>query len=216
MRRPPFPLAQDDEYGCSICTIANLLYMFYALDTPDVSWVNERLHRNPSDDSWSESTGLLLLDQGLSVYCIDEFDNHLFLEQGIHYVRHFYRHLWNDDWEKLHTPDIVAGAQARVHKLETEIARRNLPRYIETRKPTLDDIVRLVQAGCVVDLSVREGNDDISHAVLVYDAYSHAGENFFSTYYPSRYADETILEMTFAEFAEEWDGLWLGAWWRAP
>ncbi|HEU5122046.1 MAG TPA: hypothetical protein VFT59_04315 [Candidatus Saccharimonadales bacterium] len=211
MRRPPAPLPQNDEYGCVICVVANLLYMFYIHDHPNVHWVNEQLNRKVGDKQFSEPSPLLLLNQGLSVYGISEFDNRAYIHHGIAYLKYFYRDLWNEEWDELNTPEAVAIAQARILKLETEVAARNLSRYIESRKPTIEDIARLVRAGCVVDLAAREGSCAMSHAVLIYDVGS---DGYFSVYDPAPDTSMTLYEMSADELIDEWDGMWLNAWWR--
>lgn len=215
MRRPPVHLPQYDEYGCVMCVTANILYMYYALDHPDVDWVNKQLKRRVGDSQWSESSVLLLLSRGLSVYGISEFSHQAFIEYGGDYLKHFYRDLWHEQWNLVHTPESIAFQQARIAKTEVEIARRNLPRYIDPRKPTTDDIITLIppNGNCVVDLAVRYKKDPITHAVLVHE--SEYEGRFLKIYDPSS-NHRTLYTMSTEEFGEDaWDGLWLNAWWRA-
>jgi hypothetical protein len=189
--------------------------MFYVIDYPDVEWVNQQLNRNQGDAVWTEPATVLLLDQGLSLLQITDSDEQEYIKHGIHYLKARYRDEWNEEWDRLYTPEFVAYTQAEVMRVESEIVSRNLSRYIEPRKPTLEDIIRLVQAGYIVDIATRIEGTPIRHALLVYNFYTQAGKSFVSVYEPRADAEDTLFDITLEELKRDWDGYWIDAWWRA-
>jgi hypothetical protein len=212
VRRSPAKLHQNDVFDCSMCVAANILYMFHVIDSPDVNWVNEQIGRQTGDSTWKISPAIVLLNQGLSLYSISEYSNQLFLAHGTDYLKHYYKDIWNEEWDDI-PPELIASEHALAAHMEEEIAAKNLPRYLDVRQPTIEDVLQLVQMGCAVSLAVNSSSGPYSHAVLVHNVREMGGRMFVNVYDPAP-SGPIFFGMSASELEKHWDGFWVNAWWR--
>lgn len=209
MWRPPVHLLQPDENACVSSIVANLLYMFYLTDAPDIAWVDQQLKRQPNGFVREESQDVFLLDQGLSLLAITDDSASDLLNYGIDYMKYRYQNLWHEEWDQIFTPEVIRQTQALTARTEQEIANRQLPRTVVPRPPTFDDLIQLVDAGYVVELATREGNSPYTHGMLV---YKH--EWYTVAVYEPCLDGATLFNLGIDGLAKSWDCFWLKAWSR--
>jgi hypothetical protein len=167
-RRQPLDLHQVDERSCLTCVTTNLLYVLGVTDTPDTQWVDHELAREPGCGAQRIETRHFLLRQGLSLLVVGAYEPERFLQEGIDYLRRYYRREWDPSWEEYWTPH-----QLEWHRRECLVAREwgALGARIRTqhRQPTLADISSALDCGGLVWISVDNGWGEVDcHAVLVY------------------------------------------------
>lgn len=208
MFRPPVDLPQFDRRACLVCAATNLLYMFHLLDQPDVHWVDQQLKRRP-DDFVEEPHILFLLKHGLSVLKVSELDEEMVLQNGIDYLKYFYRDFWREDWDEVYTPALVNAIQEMTVLIETEVATYELPCFIDQRLPTMEDITNFIREGCVVELAIRYERRPYTHTLLVYGVENEK----YQVYWPSG-SESSLRSLPPDELERLWDGLWLDIWWR--
>jgi hypothetical protein len=179
-QREPLDLRQVDDYSCLICVAANLLYVLGVTATPDSSWVDHEVGRQPGCGAQRGAIRSFLLRQGLSLHVVCAYDPGRFLREGVDYLRHYYRQEWDSSWDEYWT----------WHRLERHrhecLATRQLSTFgarmrTEHCQPTLADICDALSCGRLVWISVDNNWGDVDcHAVLVYGQRG----NVFEVYSP--------------------------------
>ncbi len=179
-RREPLDLHQVDENSCLTCVAANLVYVLGVTDTPDPQWVDREVGREPGCAALRARARRFLLQQGLSLHLVCAYDPERFLQEGVDYLRHYYRQEWDSSWDEYWSPH-----QLDRHRRECLMAQEwstfgDLMR-IEHREPTLGDICDALDRGRLIWISVDNDWGELDcHAVLVYGRRG----NTFDVYSP--------------------------------
>ncbi|PZS40461.1 MAG: hypothetical protein DLM62_02795 [Pseudonocardiales bacterium] len=179
-RREPLDLHQLDDNSCLTCVTANVLYVLGVTDTPDTQRIDREVGRKPGSGAQRVGSRRFLLEQGLSVHMVCAYEPERFLQEGFDYLRHYYRQEWDSSWDGYWTPQRLER-----HRRECLAAQKlsafGAKMLVEYRQPTLVDIRRALDRGCVVWLSVDNDWGEVDcHAVLVYGQRS----NVFDVYSP--------------------------------
>lgn len=167
-QRHPLDLYQVDERSCLTCVAANLLYVLGVTDIPDPLWVDREVGREPGCGVQRAVARRFLLRQGLSLHVVGTYEPERFLQEGVEYLRCYYRHEWDPSWEEYWTPH-----QLDRHRRECLVARE-LSTFgarirTEHRQPTLADISSALDRGALVWISVDNDWGEVDcHAVLIY------------------------------------------------
>jgi hypothetical protein len=178
--REPLDLYQVDDHSCLTCVTANALYALGITDIPDTRWVDHEVGREPGCGAQRASTRRLLLQQGLSLHLVCAYEPERFLQEGLDYLRRYYRQEWDSAWEQYWTQQ-----QLERHRREC-LAAQELSTFgarmrTEHRQPTLADIRGALDRGRLVWISVDNDWGQVdSHAVLIYGQRG----NVFDVYSP--------------------------------
>lgn len=179
-QREPWDLPQVDDNSCLTCVVANALYMLGVTDTLDTRWVDREIGREPGRGAQRAAARRLLLQQGLSLHLVCAFEPERFLQEGVDYLRHYYRREWDSSWDGYWT-------QPRLERYRWEcLAAQELSAFgarmrTEHRQPTLTDLRGALDRGRVVWVSVDNDWGQVDcHAVLVYGQRG----NVFDVYSP--------------------------------
>ncbi|MFN2478073.1 MAG: hypothetical protein ABR615_02730 [Pseudonocardiaceae bacterium] len=167
-RRDPLDLHQVDDNSCLICVTANVLYVLEITDTPDTWRIDREIGREPGSAAQRVGARRFLLEQGLFLHMVCAYEPERFLQEGFDYLRHYYRLAWDPSWDEYWTPH-----RLECHRREClaaqELSTFGARMLAEYRQPTLADICRALDRGCVVWLSVDNDWGEVDcHAVLVY------------------------------------------------
>ena len=169
-----------DDRSCLTCVTANALYVLGVTDTPDTWWVDHEVGREPGCGAQRARVRRLLLQQGLALHTVCDYEPERFLRVGIAYLRCYYRQDWDSSWELHWTPHRLEQHRREclaVRELSTFGARMRT----EHRQPTLADIHGALDLGQLVWISVDNGRGEVDcHAVLVYGRRG----NVFDVYSP--------------------------------
>jgi hypothetical protein len=167
-RREPRDLHQVDDYSCLTCVAANVLYALGVTETPDPQWVDRELGRGPGCGAQRVAARRLLLQQGLGLHLVGAYEPARFLQEGADYLRRYYSQEWDSSWEEFWTPHRLERHRREclgTQELNIFGARMRT----EYRQPTLADILRALNQGRLVWISVDNDRGEVdSHAVLVY------------------------------------------------
>jgi hypothetical protein len=179
-RREPLDLHQVDDNSCLTCVAANVLYVLGITDIPDTRWVDRQLGREPGCGAQRAAARRLLLQRGLSLHTVCAYEPGRFLQEGLDYLRHYYRQEWDSSWD-----DYWTGHRLEQHRHEClatqELSTFGVRMRTEHRAPTLADIRGALDRGHLVWISVDNDWDDVDcHAVLVYGQRG----NVFDVYSP--------------------------------
>lgn len=179
-QREPLDLHQVDDNSCLICVAANVLYVLGITDTPDTRWVDREVGREPGCGAQRAEARRFLLQQGLSLHLVCAYEPERFLQEGLDYLRRYYRQEWDPSWDEYWT-------QHRLERHRHEcLAAQQLRTFgarmrTEHRAPTLADIRGALDRGRLVWVSVDNGWGQVDcHAVLVYGQR----DNVFDVYSP--------------------------------
>jgi hypothetical protein len=179
-QREPLDLRQVDDRSCLTCVAANLLYVLGVTDAPDTQWVDREISREPGCGAQRAAARRFLLQQGLWLHSVCAYEPERFLQEGIDYLRSYYRKEWDPSWEEYWT-------QHRLERHHGEcLAARELRVFgtrlrIEYRQPTLADISGTLDRGGLVWVSVDNHWGEVDcHAVLIYGQRG----NVFNVYSP--------------------------------
>lgn len=179
-RRQPLDLHQVDDSSCLTCVAANLLYVLGVTETLDTRWVDREVGREPGCGAQRTEARRFLLQQGLSLHMVCPYEPEQFLQEGVDYLRRYYRQEWDWSWEEHWTPQ-----QLERHRGEC-LAAQGLSNFgarmrTEHRHPTLADIHSALYRGRLVWVSIDNDRDEVDcHAVLVYGQRG----NVFDVYSP--------------------------------
>jgi hypothetical protein len=171
-QREPLDLPQVDDNSCLTCVVANVLYVLGVTDTPerarDTRWVDRAVGREPGCGAQRARARRLLLQQGLSLHLMCAYEPERFLQEGVDYLRRYYRQEWDSSWDGHWTqPRLERHRQEclTAHELSTFGARMRT----EHHQPTLADIRGALDLGRVVWVSVDNDWGQVDcHAVLIY------------------------------------------------
>jgi hypothetical protein len=199
-QRQPSDLRQVDEYSCLTCVVANLLYAWQIIDTPDTKWVDREIGRQLGHAAQRDRARRLLLEQGLSLELVCAYQPERFLSEGVDYLRHYYSQDWDRSWDQYWS----------THRLERHrrecLAAQELSTFagrmqVEYRQPTLADVTDALHRGCLVWISIDNGWGKVDcHAVLVYGQRG----NRFDIYSPE------ISRRGLRQYRRRWlDRMWL-------
>ena len=167
-RQQPLDLPQVDVRSCLTCVAANVLYMSGITDAPDPRWVDREVGREPGCGAQRIRVRCLLLQQGLSLHLVCAYQPERFLQEGLEYLRSYYRQEWDSSWEQFWTRQRLER-----HRREC-LAARELSMFgtrmrTEHRQPTLADIHGALDRGHLVWVSVDNDWGEVDcHAVLIY------------------------------------------------
>src|SRR5918998_2082681 len=166
-RREPLDLYQVDENSCLTCVAANLLYVLGITDIPDTRWVDRELGREPGCAAQRTAARRFLLQQGLCLQMVCAYEPERFLQEGLDYLRRYYRQEWDSSWDEYWTRHRLE--QHRCECLATqELSIFGARMRTEHRVPTLADIRGALDRGHLVWISVDNNWADVDcHAVLV-------------------------------------------------
>jgi hypothetical protein len=200
IQREPLDLHQVDDNSCLTCVSANVVYVLGVTDTLVTQWVDREVGREPNCGAQRTEARRFLLQQGLCLHLVCAYEPQRFLQEGLDYLRRYYRQAWDSSWDQYWTP----------HRLERHrrecLAAKELDTFgvrmrTEHRQPTLADIRSALDHGRLVWVSVDNdwGNVDC-HAVLVYgqrdnvfDVYSPEVSGSCLQHYRSRQLDKVWL-----------------------
>jgi hypothetical protein len=179
-QREPLDLHQVDDNSCLSCVTANVLYVLGVTETPDTRWVDREVAREPGCGAQRAGTRRFLLQQGLSLHVVCAYEPERFLQEGVDYLRRYYRQDWDSSWDEYWT-----GHHLERHRreclVEHELDTFGAGMRAEHRQPTLADITSALDRGRLVWISVDNGWGKVDcHAVLV---HSRRG-NVFDVYSP--------------------------------
>ncbi|HEX2262536.1 MAG TPA: hypothetical protein VHH52_02070 [Pseudonocardiaceae bacterium] len=179
-RREPLDLHQVDENSCLTCVAANLLYVLGITDIPDTRCVDRELGREPGSAAQRAAARRFLLQQGLCLHMVCAYEPERFLQEGLDYLRRYYRQEWDSSWGECWTRHRLE--QHRCECLATqELSIFGARMRTEHRVPTLADIRGALDRGRLVWISVDNNWADVDcHAVLVYGQRG----NVFDIYSP--------------------------------
>jgi hypothetical protein len=179
-QREPLDLCQVDDNSCLTCVTANILYVLGVTDIPDTRWVDREVGREPGCGAQRAGARRLLLRQGLSLHRVCAYEPERFLQEGVDYLRRYYRQEWDSSWDEYWTRHRLERHRREclaAHELSTFGARMRT----EHRQPTLADIRSALDRGGLVWASVdNDGGQVDCHAVLVYGQRG----NVFDVYSP--------------------------------
>jgi len=167
-QREPLNLPQVDDNSCLSCVTANVLYASGLTDTPDLRWVDRELGREPGTGAQRVRARGLLLRHGLSLHVVGAYQPARFLQEGLAYLRRYYRQEWDHAWEQYWTPP-----RLEQHRREClaacELSTFGARMRTEHRQPTLADIHDALDRGRLVWVSLdNDGGGVDCHAVLIY------------------------------------------------
>jgi hypothetical protein len=150
-QREPLDLHQVDDNSCLTCVTANVLYVLGITDTLDTRWVDREVGREPGCGAQRAGARRFLLQQGLSLHLVCAYEPERFLQEGVGYLRRYYRQEWDSSWEEYWT-------QQRLERHRREcLAAQELSTFgarmrTEHRQPTLADIRGALDRGRLVCL----------------------------------------------------------------
>jgi hypothetical protein len=179
-QREPLDLHQVDDNSCLTCVAANVLYVSGVTDTLNTRWVDREIGREPGCGAQRAGARLFLLRQGLFLHTVCAYEPERFLQEGVDYLRRYYRQEWDSSWDEHWTQH-----QLERHRREC-LAAQELSGFgarmrTEHRQPTLADIRGALDRGRLVWLSVDNDWGEVDcHAVLVYGQRG----NVFDVYSP--------------------------------
>jgi hypothetical protein len=179
-QREPLDLHQVDDNSCLTCVVANVLYVLGVTDILDTRWVDRELGREPGCGAQRAGARRLLLQQGLELHLVCAYEPERFLQEGLDYLRRYYRQEWDSSWDGYWT-----RPRLERHRREC-LAAQELSTFgtrmrTEHRQPTLADIRGALDRGRVVWVSVDNDWGQVDcHAVLVYGQRG----NVFDVYSP--------------------------------
>jgi len=199
IRWRPLDLHQVDGNSCLSCVTANVLYMLGVTDTPDTQWVDREVGREPGSAAQRVRARRLLLEQGLFLHMVCAYQPEQFVQEGLDYLRHYYRDEWDSSWDEHWTPHRLQRHQRECLAMQ-ELSTFGARMLVEYRQPTLSDICRALDRCCVVWLSVDNYWGEVDcHAVLV---YAQRG-NVFDVYSPEG-ADNCLQQYRRRELDRMW------------
>ncbi len=180
IRRQPLDLHQVDDNSCLTCAVANVLYVLGVTDIPDTQWVDRQVGREPGSAAQRVQARQFLLEHGLSLHMVCAYQPERFLQEGLGYLRFYYCHEWDSSWDEHWTPHRLKQHRRECLAMQ-ELSTFGARMLVEHRQPTLTDISRALNRGCVVWLSVDNDWGEVDcHAVLVYGQRG----NVFDVYSP--------------------------------
>lgn len=199
-RREPLGLHQVDDNSCLTCVTANVLYVLGVTDTPDPQWVDREVGREPGSAAQRVGARRFLLEQGLSLRMVCAYQPERYLQEGFDYLRHYYCQEWDSSWDEYWTSQRLERHRRECLAAQ-ELSTFGARMLAEYRQPTLPDIGRALDRGCVVWLSVDNDWGEVDcHAVLVYGQRG----NVFDVYSPE--VSDTCLQQY---RRRELDRVWL-------
>jgi hypothetical protein len=179
-QQEPLDLRQVDENSCLTCVAANVLYVLGITGTPDTWWVDRELGREPGCGAQRAATRRLLLQQGLALQMVCAYEPERFLQDGLDYLRRYYRQEWDSSWDEYWTRHRLKQHH-RECLAERELSTFGARMRTEHRAPTLADLRGALDRGGLVWISVdNDWGEADCHAVLVYGHQS----NVFDVYSP--------------------------------
>ncbi|MDQ4010825.1 MAG: hypothetical protein M3228_09045 [Actinomycetota bacterium] len=179
-RRQPLDLRQVDDNSCLTCVAANTVYLLGVTDTPDTRWVDHELGRVPGCGAHRARARRFLLQQGLSLRMVCAYEPERFLQEGVDYLRHYYRQEWDSAWDEYWTRQRL-GQHRRECLAEQELSTFGARMRTEHRAPTLADLRDALDRGGLVWISIDNDWGEVDcHAVLIYGHRS----NVFDVYSP--------------------------------
>jgi hypothetical protein len=199
IRRQPLDLHQVDDNSCLTCAVANVLYVLEVTDTPDTQWVDRQVGREPGSAAQRVQARQFLLEHGLSLHMVCAYQPERFLQEGLGYLRFYYCHEWDSSWDEHWTPHRLEQHRRECLAMQ-ELSTFGARMLVEYRQPTLTDISRALNRGCVVWLSVDNDWGEVDcHAVLVYGQRG----NVFDVYSPE-VADNCLQQYRRRELDRAW------------
>lgn len=166
--REPYPLLQPEPNACMSCVTAQILYMAGKTDTPDVGTIDAVIGRKPGQPGDPNAAYLHILDQGLQVTSIVQFDEDRYIKEGISYLKEYYQNEWNRSYDAYFTRKVVRRDQRNRKTYREKYANYAALYSEEKRKPDLSDIENLLRQDYLVDIRIKESADISRHAVLAY------------------------------------------------
>lgn len=165
--RPPVELTMIDEWSCTTCVAAQVLYMFGKLEPPfDLPAIDRRIGRTPGQPCDSGGYYLEWLRHGLNITGITDFDTDRSLgPDGLAYVHEYYAD--KPDLLRTITPERFLQQQEHTRRYQTIAAQLPGKRTPIKRRPVADDIPRLLAQGYPVVLVSFPSSRGI-HFVIAY------------------------------------------------
>ena len=181
--RDPVELYMPDQNSCVSCVVANILFMYGKSTEPVVQSIDKELERKTGEPLVINTAYLYLLRQGFSMDFVDEFDEEAFIDQGLPYLKEFYKDTWTGpSFDNYWTPEKVRERQEARRMSMQEFNAYGDKTTSTIKTPTIGDIDGFLDEGKVVLVTVESGNDNgLTHATLV---HGRDAEGYYKLYSP--------------------------------
>lgn len=169
MARTPQELQKHREFGCSVCVLAQILYVYGAVDRIDLADLERRLGFRDHEVLSRTDMYSFLLTRGFAICEFSTFRHEAFLRHGVAYLRNG---VYGTDWdEQVHgayfSSERISDMLYSSREFLNTLRKQPPNTYFHVqRNMQLGDALSALGKNCVVDMSVRDGDDSRRSTLL--------------------------------------------------